>query len=103
MIYEELFEYDDIARSKAGGALCGCDEAGRGPLAGPVCCAAVVLAPEDRFEWLTDSKKVSEKRRESLYEQITLRALAYSVVFIDNKRIDEINILRASLEGMRQA
>ena len=103
MIYEPLYIFDDELRAEYGPLLCGCDEAGRGPLAGPVSCAAVILKPEERFEWLNDSKKVSEKRRERLFAEITERALYYKIVFIDNKTIDEINILRASLEGMKRA
>ena len=89
--------------------ICGIDEAGRGPLAGPVVVGAVIL-PEDSFiEGVNDSKKVSEKKREKLYEQITQEAIAYSVGIVDQKTIDEINILNATklgvkiaLEGLKQ-
>ncbi len=89
--------------------ICGIDEAGRGPLAGPVVVGAVIL-PEDSFiEGVNDSKKVSEKKREKLYEQITEEAIAYSVGIVDQKTIDEINILNATklgvkiaLEGLKQ-
>lgn len=89
--------------------ICGIDEAGRGPLAGPVVVGAVIL-PEDSFiEGVNDSKKVSEKKREKLYEQITNEAIAYSVGIVDQKTIDEINILNATklgvkiaLEGLKQ-
>lgn len=89
--------------------ICGIDEAGRGPLAGPVVVGAVIL-PEDSFiEGVNDSKKVSEKKREKLYEQITNEAISYSVGIVDQKTIDEINILNATklgvkiaLEGLKQ-
>lgn len=83
--------------------LCGVDEAGRGPLAGPVCCAAVILRPDDPIEGLNDSKKLSAKKREALYPLITERALAWQVVFVDEATIDRINILQATMQGMRQA
>ena len=89
--------------------VCGIDEAGRGPLAGPVVVGAVIM-PEDSFiEGVNDSKKVSEKKREKLYEEITKEAIAYSVGIVDQKTIDEINILNATklavkvaLEGLKQ-
>lgn len=97
-LYKENFKY-----------ICGIDEAGRGPLAGPVVVGAVIL-PEDSFiEGVNDSKKISEKKREKLYEQITKEAIAYSVGIVDQKKIDEINILNATklavqiaLEGLSQ-
>ncbi|MEA4912615.1 MAG: ribonuclease HII [Oscillospiraceae bacterium] len=103
MIYETLYAFDADLRRDAGGCLCGVDEAGRGPLAGPVACAAVILRPDSRFEYLNDSKKVSEKRRETLYNEITENCAAYAVVLVDNRTIDEINILQATLLGMRRA
>ena len=76
--------------------ICGIDEAGRGPLAGPVVVAAVIM-PEDSFiEGVNDSKKVSEKKREKLYDEITENAIAWSVGIIDQKEIDRINILTDS-------
>ena len=89
--------------------ICGIDEAGRGPLAGPVVVGAVIL-PEDSFiEGINDSKKISEKKREKLYEIITQEAIAYSVGIVEQKTIDEINILNATklgvkiaLEGLKQ-
>ena len=103
MIYEQLYELDSRLRQEHGSLLCGCDEAGRGPLAGPVSCAAVILSHDDRFEWLNDSKKVTEKRRERLFEEITSRALYWNCVFISNDDIDRMNILAASLYGMQKA
>ncbi len=83
--------------------LAGIDEAGRGPLAGPLVVAAVILDPAAPIDGLDDSKKLGEQRREVLYAQILERALAWHVVTIDSTRIDRINILQATLQGMRQA
>lgn len=99
---EELYLYDAGVRA-AQGIFCGVDEAGRGPLCGPVCCAAVMLDPADPIEGVNDSKKLSEKKREALYEQIIRRAAAYNVVMIGPEEIDRLNILEATMEGMRQA
>lgn len=83
--------------------ICGIDEAGRGPLAGPVVVGAVVL-PEDSFiEGVNDSKKISEKKREKLYDIITEEALCYAVGIVDEKTIDEINILNATKLGVKRA
>ena len=83
--------------------VCGIDEAGRGPLAGPVVVAAVIM-PEDSFiEGVNDSKKVSEKKREKLYDEITENAIAWSVGIIDQNEIDEINILNATKKGLTTA
>ena len=83
--------------------LCGIDEAGRGPLAGPVCAAACILPEGLVIEGLNDSKKLSEKRREALYEQITTQAVAWAVCLMDEAVIDEINILQATFRAMRGA
>ena len=83
--------------------LCGADEAGRGPLCGPVCCAAVILKPDFVCEDINDSKKLSEKKREALFEIIKENCLSYGIVFVSPSEIDEINILNASLEGMKRA
>ena len=93
---ELLFAFDDAKRTDHG-IVCGVDEAGRGPLCGPVCCAAVILNPDDPIAGVNDSKKLTEKRREALFEQITSRALAYKIVFISPQEIDERNILWATL------
>ena len=89
--------------------ICGIDEAGRGPLAGPVVVGAVILPKDSFIEGVNDSKKVSEKKREKLYEIITSEAIAYSVGIVDHKKIDEINILNATklavkiaIEGLNQ-
>lgn len=83
--------------------IIGVDEAGRGPLAGPVVAAAVILDDSNLPSGLDDSKKLSLKKRESLYEIIINKALAYSVVEIDSLLIDKINILQATLQAMKQA
>ncbi len=83
--------------------ICGVDEAGRGPLCGPVCVAAVVLNYNDEIIGIDDSKKLTEKKRQALYEQIIQRAICYNIVMIDAQIIDEINILNASLLGMKNA
>ena len=81
----------------------GCDEAGRGCLAGPVVAAAVILPPNFENEMLNDSKKLSEKRREELREIIEKEAVAWAVAYCDNNEIDEINILNASISAMHKA
>ena len=83
--------------------ICGVDEAGRGPLMGPVVAAAVILPKDLLIPGVNDSKKVSEKNREFLYNEIIENALCYSVGIVDEKRIDEINILNATKEAMRIA
>lgn len=88
---------------RACGLIAGIDEAGRGPLAGPVVAAAVIL-PEDAFlMYLDDSKKVTEKRREVLFDQIRETAVSYGIGMASPERIDEINILQATYEAMRKA
>ena len=99
---EALYAFDAAKRAEHG-VLCGVDEAGRGPLCGPVCCAAVILNPDDPIAGVNDSKKLTEKRREALFEEITNRALAYKIVFISPQEIDERNILWATMDGMAQA
>lgn len=83
--------------------ICGIDEAGRGPLAGPVVVAAVIMPKDSMIEGVNDSKKISEKKRETLYEQIINEAIAYGVGIIDQKEIDEINILNATKKGLTTA
>ncbi len=83
--------------------LAGIDEAGRGPLAGPVVAAAVILDPTQEIFYINDSKKLSESRRELLYDEIYAKALAVGVGIVSAERIDEINILQATYEAMRQA
>lgn len=83
--------------------ICGVDEAGRGPLAGPVTAGAVILPKDCMILYLNDSKKLSEKRREELFWEIREKAVSYSVGIVGPERIDEINILQATYEAMRQA
>lgn len=83
--------------------ICGVDEAGRGPLAGPVAAGAVILPKDCMILYLNDSKKLSEKRREELFWEIREKAVSYSVGIVGPERIDEINILQATYEAMRQA
>ena len=83
--------------------ICGVDEAGRGPLAGPVAAGAVILPKDCTILYLNDSKKLSEKRREELFLEIREKAVLYSVGIVGPERIDEINILQATYEAMRQA
>jgi ribonuclease HII len=83
--------------------ICGVDEAGRGPLAGPVCAAAVVLPPNLDIPGLNDSKKLSDKRRRELFPVIKEKAIAYSIAFVDHTQIDEINILQATYLAMEHA
>jgi ribonuclease HII len=86
-----------------GGLTCGVDEAGRGPLAGPVCAAAVILDPASSIAGLADSKKLGERRREELAELIRRHSLAWSVAFASVEEIDAMNILQATLLAMRRA
>lgn len=98
---EGMKEYE---RKYAGkGFICGVDEAGRGPLAGPVVAAAVILPEDETFIYLNDSKKVTEKRREALYEQIVSKAVSYGIGIVSHDIIDEINILQATYRAMRSA
>ncbi len=83
--------------------ICGIDEAGRGPLAGPVAAAAVILPASFELPYLNDSKKVTPKRRDVLFDEIKKQAVAYAVCLASPERIDEINILQATLEAMRNA
>ncbi len=98
---DKMQEYERMYSDR--GFICGIDEAGRGPLAGPVVAGAVILPKDCRILYLNDSKKVSEKRRELLYEEITEKAVAWGVGIVPPQRIDEINILQATYEAMRQA
>lgn len=98
-ITAKLFEFD----KNFGKTVGGCDEAGRGPLAGPVVCAAVVMPLDERIDGINDSKAVSEIRREELYFQIIQKAVCYSVEIVDHVTIDKINILNATKLGMTRA
>lgn len=83
--------------------ICGIDEAGRGPLAGPVVVAAAIMRKNSMIEGVNDSKKISEKKREELFEKITSEAISYGVGIIDQREIDRINILNATKEGLTMA
>lgn len=93
-------ENDIYSTNKEIQYVCGIDEAGRGPLAGPVVVASVIMPKESMIEGVNDSKKVSEKKREELYEKIIEEAITYGVGIIDEKVIDEINILEATKKGL---
>lgn len=97
-----MFDYENKFLSKGYKFIAGMDEAGRGPLAGPVVVACVImpLGKDDIIEGVNDSKKLSEKKREILFEKIIQKAICYSVFAVDHKTIDEINILQATKRGM---
>ena len=100
---EKLKEIEKMWHQKGMKNICGIDEAGRGPLAGPVVVAAVILPEDSMIEGVNDSKKVSEKKREELYEKIISQAIAWGVGMIDQKGIDEMNILNATKKGLTKA
>ncbi len=97
------FELEKLANDKGYAFVCGVDEAGRGPLAGPVCAAAVILPKDLEIEGLNDSKKISEKKREALFPIIKEKAIAYSIAFADVSEIEEHNILNATFIAMNRA
>ncbi|MBO5648490.1 MAG: ribonuclease HII [Clostridia bacterium] len=97
------WEYEEGAYARGFTAVCGCDEAGRGPLAGPVVAAAVILPRGLEIPGLNDSKKLTERRREALFDVICTQAQAYAIASASPKEIDEINILNASMLAMRRA
>ena len=99
----ELWNFEHELIEQGYELICGVDEAGRGPLAGPVCAAAVILPTDLEIEGLNDSKKLTEKKREALYDIIIEKALAYGIAMVSEKVIDEINILQARLLAMRRA
>ena len=99
----KLKEIEEGMYNKDTQYICGIDEAGRGPLAGPVVVAAVIMPKDSMIEGVNDSKKVSETKREKLYEQITQEAIAWGVGIIDQKEIDEINILNATKKGLTKS
>ncbi len=97
------YEYEKAAVSSGFNTICGVDEAGRGPLAGPVCAAAVILPEDTVIEGLDDSKKLSEKKRERLYDEIIERAVAYCVAYGTLEEIESVNILEATFIAMNRA
>ena len=98
-----MFAYETAAKVKGYQAVAGVDEAGRGPLAGPVVAAAVLLAPDSKFNGLDDSKKLSPKIREKFFLIIKEQALSYGIGIVDVEKIEKINILQASLLAMKHA
>lgn len=102
ILHKELFEYDSAVRTEYP-VICGVDEAGRGPLAGDVYAAAVVLDDETLIDYLNDSKKISESRREKLYDEIIDRAKAYCIATATVEEIDRLNILEATMLAMKRA
>ena len=97
------YEYEKQAIAEGYNVVCGVDEAGRGPLCGPVCAAAVILPLDCEIAGINDSKKLTEKKRDMLFDIIKEKAVAYSVVMVDAATIDEINILQATFKAMREA
>lgn len=98
-----MYSFEEALLEKGFPAVCGVDEAGCGPLAGPVYAAAVILNPEDHIPGLNDSKKLSEKKRELLFPEIQNRALAWAIASASAEEIDQLNILQARLLAMRRA
>ena len=100
---KDLWLYENEAFSEGFETVCGVDEAGRGPLAGPVCAAAVILPKGLVIDGLNDSKKLTDKKRRELYDVITQSAVSYGIAMASEQEIDEINILQATYEAMREA
>ncbi len=100
---DQMWIYEREAQKEGYGAIAGLDEAGRGPWAGPVSAAAVILPPDFYLEGVNDSKKLSAKKREQLAAEIRRRALDWSVVLVSPQKIDELNILEATRSAMTQA
>jgi ribonuclease HII len=103
MSQQDMWKIEQAHFEKGVKIICGVDEAGRGPLAGPVCAAAVILPPNVEIPGLNDSKKLSDKKRRELYPIIKEQAIAYGIAFADHKEIDEINILQATYLAMERA
>lgn len=102
-IDENYFELEENLLKEGYRFICGVDEAGRGPLAGPVFAAAVIMDRERIIEGVRDSKKLTPKKREKLFEEIVKESITYSVAMVDNKTIDEININNATFLAMKNA
>ena len=98
-----LWEIEDSLYENGCAAVCGVDEAGRGPLAGPVCAAAVILPPHLELPGLNDSKKLTDKKRRELFPMIKEQAIAYGIGFASEAEIDELNILQATYLAMQRA
>ena len=99
----DWLKYEKAAMENGYQNICGVDEAGRGPLAGPVCAAAVILPPDTIIEGVNDSKKLTEKKREALFDVIKETAVAWSVAFATVEEIEELNILQATMLAMKRA
>ncbi len=99
----DMFHYENLQKSLGYRFVCGVDEAGRGPLAGPVCAAAVILPEDVNIPGLNDSKKLSDKRRREMFPLIKEQAIAYSIAFATEEEIDDINILQATYLAMQRA
>lgn len=98
-----MWEIEDALYGQGISAICGVDEAGRGPLAGPVCAAAVILPKDLEIPGLNDSKKLSDKKRKELFPIIQEQAIAYGIAFATEQEIDELNILQATFLAMQRA
>lgn len=103
MSQTDMWAIEHSLFKKGMSVVCGVDEAGRGPLAGPVCAAAVILPPDVDIPGLNDSKKLSDKKRRELFPVIKECAIAYGIAFADHHEIDEINILQATYLAMERA
>ena len=103
MSQTDMWAIEHSLFEKGMSVVCGVDEAGRGPLAGPVCAAAVILPPDADIPGLNDSKKLSDKKRRELFPVIKECAIAYGIAFADHHEIDEINILQATYLAMERA
>lgn len=99
----DMWEFENKHRNEGYMAICGVDEAGRGPLAGPVCAAAVILPAGVEIIGLNDSKKLTDKKRRELFPVICEKAITYGIAFADHKEIDEVNILQATYLAMERA
>lgn len=99
----EWLKYENELRAQGYKYICGVDEAGRGPLAGPVCAAAVILPPDTIIEGVNDSKKLTEKKREELFDVVIETALAYCIAFGSVEEIEEHNILATTMMTMKRA
>lgn len=98
-----LYKYEEELYDSQIELVCGCDEVGRGCIAGPLVVATCIMPPLLRIEGINDSKKLTAKKREELYKKITKEAIAYNVVFIDEATVDELNIYQATKKGMLEA
>lgn len=103
MSQKNMWEIEESYQNRGYQCICGVDEAGRGPLAGPVCAAAVVLPFGCEIPGLDDSKKLSDKRRRELFPIIQEKALGYAIAFADHREIDDLNILQATFLAMERA